>query len=129
MSEEIEQRLAAAARAAREHDLSGQLHALLSTREQAAAADLDAARQQYAGEEKDAERLEHLSLTRVLAALHGSREDALARQKADAEAARYRVAQAQQRLDAARAELRSLQDRQAQLAGAPQAYADALSRR
>ena len=120
-------RLAEAARAAREHDLCGQLHALLSTREQAAAADLDAARQQDAGEEKDVERLEHLSLTRVLAALHGSREDALAREKADAEAARYRVAQAQQRLDAARAELAGLQDRQAQLAGAPQAYADALA--
>jgi hypothetical protein len=127
MSGEIEQRLAAAARAAREHDLCGQLHALLSAREQAAAADLDEARQQDAGEEKDVERLEHLSLTRVLAALHGSREDALAREKADAAAARYRVAQAQQRLDAARAELASLQDRQAQLAGAPQAYADALA--
>jgi hypothetical protein len=127
MSEEIEPRLAAAARAAREHDLCGQLRALLSTREQAAAADLDAAREQYAGEEKDVERLEHLSLTRVLAALHGSREDALAREKADAAAARYRVAQARQRLDAARAELASLADRQAQLAGAPQAYADALA--
>jgi len=127
MSGEIEQRLAAAARAAREYDLCGQLRALLDTREQAAAAELDAARQQDAGEEKDVERLEHLSLTRVLAALHGSREDALAREKADAEAARYRVAQAQQRLDAARAELAGLQDRQAQLAGAPQAYADALA--
>jgi hypothetical protein len=109
-----------------EYDLCRQLHALLSTRAQAAAADLDAARQQYAGEEKDVERLEHLSLTRVLAALHGSREDALAREKA-AEAARYRVAQAQQRLDAAQAELASLEDRQAQLAGAPQAYANVLA--
>jgi chromosome segregation ATPase len=85
------------------------------------------ARQQYAGEEKDVERLEHLSLTRVLAALHGSRGDALAREKAEAEAARYRVAQAQQRLDAARAELASVEDRQARLAGAPQAYADLLA--
>jgi len=127
MPEEIEQRLAAAAQAAREHDLCEQQLGLLSTREQAAAADLDSARQQYAGEEKDVEKLEHLSLTRVLAALHGSREDTLAREKANAEAARYRVAQAQQRLDAARAELASLQDRQAQLAGAPQAYADALA--
>lgn len=125
--DDIEQRLAAAARAAREHDLSEQLHALLSTRERAAAADLDAAQQQYAGEEKDVERLEHLSLTRVLAALHGSREDALARENANAEAARYRVAEAQQRLDAARARLGSLEGRLAQLAGAPQAYADALA--
>src|ERR1035441_10455365 len=68
MSGEIEQRLAAAAQAAREYDLCGQEHAQLSAREGAAAADLDAAQQQYAGEEKDVERLEHLSLTRVLAA-------------------------------------------------------------
>jgi hypothetical protein len=127
MSDETEQRLAAAARAAREYDLRGQLHTQLVARERAAAADLDAARQQYAGEEKDVERLEHLSLTRVLAALHGSREDALAREKAEAEAARYRIAQAQQRLDAARNDLGSLENRQAQLAGAPQAYADALA--
>ena len=129
MPDEIEQRLAAAAQAAREYDLCGQQHAQLDARERAAAADLEAARQQYAGQEKDVGRLEHLSLTRVLAALHGSRQDALAREKAEAEAARYRVAQAQQRLDAARAELASLQDRQAQLAGAPQAYADALAAR
>lgn len=127
MSDEIEQRVAVAARAARAHDLCEQQHAQLSARERAAAADLDAARQQCAGEEKDVERLEHLSLTRVLAALHGSREDALAREKAEAEAARYQVAQAQRRLDAARAELGSLDDRQAQLAGAPQEYADALA--
>jgi hypothetical protein len=127
MSDEIEQRVAAAAQAAREHDLCEQQHAQLSARERAAAADLDAARQQCAGEEKDVERLEHLSLTRVLTALHGSREDALAREKAQAQAARYQVAQAQQRLDAARAELASLEDRQAKLAGAPQAYADALA--
>jgi hypothetical protein len=127
MPEEIEQRLAAAAQADREYDLCGQQHAQLTAREQAAAADLDAARQQYAGEEKDVERLEHLSLTRVLAALHGSRENSLAREKAEAEAARYQVAQAQQRLDAVRAELGRLADRQAQLAGAPQAYEDVLA--
>lgn len=127
MSDAIERRLAAAAQAAREYDLGGRQHAQLSARRQAAAADLDEARQQYAGQEKDVERLEHLSLTRVLAALHGSREDALAREKAEADAARYRVAQAQQRLDAVQAELSSLEERQAQLTGAPQAYADALA--
>lgn len=100
MSDEIEQRLAVAARAAREHDLCLQQHTQLRTREQAAAEDLDAAQREYAGEEKDVGKLEHLSLTRVLVALRGSREDALAREKAQAEAARYRVAQAQQRLDA-----------------------------
>lgn len=127
MSDEIEQRLAAAARAAREYELCGQQQTQLRAREKAAAADLDGARQEYAGEEKDVERLEHLSLTRVLAALHGAREDALAREKAQADAARYRVAQAQQRLDAARAELASMDDRLAQLAEAPREYADALA--
>jgi len=127
MPDEIEQRLGAAAQAAREYDLCRQQHDQQSARETAAAADLDAARRDYAGEEKDVERLEHLSLTRVLASLHGSRDDALAREKAAAEAARYKVAQAQQRLDSARAELESLQGRLAQLAGAPQAYTDALA--
>jgi hypothetical protein len=56
MSDEIGQRMAAAAQAAREHDLCAQ-HAQLKARERAAAADLDAARQEYAGDEKDAERL------------------------------------------------------------------------
>ena len=127
MLDEIEQLVTAAAQAAREHDLCGQQHTELSAREHGAAADLDAARQHCAGEEKDVERLEHLSLTHLLAALHGSREDALAREKAEADAARYRVAQAQQRLDTVRAELGSLEDRQAQLARAPQVYADALA--
>jgi hypothetical protein len=127
MPDEIEQRLAAAAQAAREYALCGQQHAELQAREQAAAADLNAARQEYAGEAKDLARLEHLSLTRVLAELHGSRNDALAREKAESEAARYRVAQAQQRLDDTQAEVKTVADRQSQLAGAPQAYADALA--
>jgi hypothetical protein len=129
MSDELDQQVAAAAQSAREHDLCEQQHAQLSARERAAAADLDAARQQCAGQERDVERLEHLSLTRVRAALHGSRDDALAREKAQAQAARYRVAQAEQRLDAIRAELGRLEEQRAQLAGAPQAYADALAAR
>jgi hypothetical protein len=127
MSDEIEQRLTATAEAARAYDLCQQQHAEQCKREQAAAADLDTARQEYAGDEKDVERLEHMSLTRVLATLHGSRDDALAREKAEAEAARYKVAQAQQSLDSARAAIASLASRLAQLAGAPQAYADALA--
>jgi hypothetical protein len=127
MSDEIEQRLAAAAQAAREYDLCQRQHGQQCAREKTAAADLDAARQVYAGEEKDVERLEHLSLTRVLASLHGSREDALAREKAEAEAARYNVAHARQRLESARAEVASLEARLAQLAGAPQEYTDALA--
>ena len=127
MPDEAEQQLAAAAQAAREYELCGQQLAQQEARERTAAADLETAQQECAGEEKDVERLEHLSLTRVLAALHGSREDALAREQAEAVAARYRVAQAQQRLDDARAALENLKRRQAWLAGAPQAYTHALA--
>ena len=98
MSDEIEQRLAAAAAAARESQLCRQQHAQLKACEYAAQEDLEAAQQQCAGQEKAVEQLEHLSLTRVLAALHGARADSLAREQAQAEAARYQVTQAQQRL-------------------------------
>jgi hypothetical protein len=126
MPDDIEQRLAAAAAAARESQLCRQQHAQLKTREYAAQEDLEAAQQRCAGLEQAVGQLEHVSLTRVLAALHGARADSLAREQAQAEAARYQVAQAQQRLDAARADLESLEDRQAQLAGATRAYQDAL---
>jgi hypothetical protein len=124
---EIEQRLAAASQAVREHDLCAQQHRQLSAREQTAAAELEAARKEYAGAEKDVGRLEHLSLARVLAALHGSREDALARENAEAEAAGYRFAEARQRLEAVRAGLARVESLQAQLAGARREYADALA--
>src|SRR5258708_4579923 len=68
-----------------------------------------------------------MSLTWVVGGVHGSGEDELARQKAEADAARYRVAQARQRQDGGQADLRRLEARQAQLAGAPQAYADAVA--
>jgi hypothetical protein len=126
-SEEIEQRLAAAAQDVRERVLCAQQHGQLSAREQTAAAELAAARKECAGAERDVERLEHLSLARVLAALHGAREDALAREKAEAEAARYRYAEAQQRLDAVRAGLAGLEGRLAELAEAGWAYGDALA--
>jgi len=127
MSAEIEQRLAAAAQANRDYELCCQQHEQQSGREREASADLEAAKQQLAGDEKDVERLEHMSLTRVLAALHGSREETLEREKAEADAARYRVAEAEQRLQAVRDELSSLEGRRARLAGAPQEYADALA--
>jgi hypothetical protein len=127
VSNELEQRLAAAAQAAREQDLCRQQRSELSAREQTTAAELETARQEYAGAEKDVGRLEHLSLTRALAALHGSREDTLAREKAQADAARYHVAEAQHRLEAVQAALASLESRQAQLGGAGRAYADALA--
>ena len=126
-AEAIERRLAAAAQAVRERNLCARQHRRLSAREQTAAAELAAAAKEWAGAERGVERLEHVSLTRVLAALHGAREDALAREKAEAEAARYRYAEARQRLDAVRAELAGVEGRLAELAEAGWAYGDALA--
>jgi hypothetical protein len=127
MSDDIEQQLASAAQAAREFELCGQRCSDLTERLAHAQADLTTAQEHYAADAKDVERLEHLSLTRVLASLHGSRDDALAREQAEAKAARYRAAEAESRLSAIRDELAAADDRRRQLAGAPGAYADALT--
>lgn len=116
-----------AAEDARELEVCGQRCADLQVRLQSAQAEVTAARARYAGELHDVERLEHMSLTRVLASLHGSRDDTLARERAEADAARFRVAEAESRLAAVQGELATADNRRQQLAGAPDAYADALT--
>jgi hypothetical protein len=64
------------------------------------AAELAAARSVLSKEERDLQPLERPSLTRVLASLCGSRDDALDREQAEADAARYRVTDAEARLRA-----------------------------
>jgi hypothetical protein len=127
MSDDIEPRLAAAATAAREFELCGQRCADLQARRDDVAAEVAGARARLAGETQDVGRLEHMSLTRVLASLHHSREDDLARERAEAQAARYRVADAESRLAAVDADLDRARSRRADLSDAPRAYADALS--
>ena len=127
MSDDIEPRLAAAATAAREFELCGQRCADLQARRDDVAAEVARARARLAGETQDVGRLEHMSLTRVLASLHHSREDDLARERAEAQAARYRVADAESRLAAVDADLDRARARRADLSDAPRAYADALA--
>ncbi len=127
MSDDIERQLTSAAQAAREFEVCGHRCADLRGRLQSAQTEVTAATAQYAGEQHEVARLEHMSLTRVLASLHGSRDDALARERAEADAARYRVAEAESRLAALQGELAAADDRRRQLAGAPDAYADALT--
>ncbi len=81
----------------------------------------------YAVEAEDVTRLEKLSLTRVIASLRGTRDDDLAREKAEAEAAQYRVAEAQAQLDAAVAELQQTDLRLASVSGAPYQFRAALA--
>lgn len=122
----MEQRLAQAAEAVREHELTTRRGAELRERMDELATDLAGLRKQLAAEDRDVTRLEGLSLTRVLAGLRGARDDALARERAEADAARYRVAEAQARLDALRREHDAARARLDQLATAPASYAAAL---
>jgi chromosome segregation ATPase len=57
----------------------------------------------------------------------GARDERLARERGEADAARYRVAQAQARLRDVRREHQAAQQRLDQLAAAPEAYAVALA--
>ena len=129
ISDDIEQRLAAAARAHREYEICGQRCADLHARQTEIAAEVAIGRDRLADEEKDVDRLEGMSSRRLLAALHHSRDDDLARERAEAEAARYRVADAESRLAAVTSELDAAQARRAQLSSAPQAYSAALAAR
>ncbi|WP_092379943.1 hypothetical protein [Micromonospora phaseoli] len=126
MADDIEQRLGAAAEALREHEVTTRRVADLRARVDETATLLTALRTRSAGEEKDVARLEGLSLTRVLASLRGARNDMLAREQAEADAARYRVAEAAARLAALRREHEAAQVRLNQLAEAPTAYAAML---
>jgi hypothetical protein len=124
--DDIEETLAAAARAVREYEVTTRYCDDLSRRQDEVTEELARLRARYEDEQQDAERLEGLSLTRVLASLRGARDDALARERAEADAARYRVAEAEARLDAVRRELAAARQRQEQLARAPDTYAAVL---
>ena len=129
MSDELEQRLTAGAHAVRERELAGRRAAELTARGEELSSELDRLREQYAVGQHEVERLEGRSLARVLASLAGSRDDKLARERAEAQAARYRVAQAVDRLEAVRRERDQAARRSAQLADAPAEYEAALAAR
>ena len=63
----------------------------------------------------------------MLASLKGARQEALARERADADAARYRMADAEARLAAIRGEHQAAQERLDGLASAPDTYAAMLT--
>jgi hypothetical protein len=127
MPDDIERRLAAAAQAIREFEVTGQRCSDLSGREDEIRAELEKLRSRYTEQTRDVERLEHMSLTRVLASLKGARQEALSRERADAEAARYRVADTEARLAAVCGEQQAAQERLDRLASAPDAYKAVLA--
>jgi hypothetical protein len=126
MAEDIESRLAAAAEQLREYEVTSQRGALMRRRMDELSAQLDSLRAEHAAEHEDVERLEGVSLTRVLTSLRGARDDRLARERAEADAALFRVREAEARLDAVRREYEAAQARLGQLAEAPATYAAVL---
>ena len=123
---DIEERLAAAAARLRGHDLTAAQATELGRRRDALAAEVAARRTALASEQRDVDRLENLSLTRIVASLTGSRDDRLAREQAEAEAAQYRVAEAEAQLRSVDGEWRAARARLAELASAPAGYAAVL---
>ncbi len=78
-------------------------------------------------EDRDVAKLEGLTLDRVLAALRGSRDDDLARERAEADAAAYRLADERARRDLVLRERDGVQARHRALSAAEGELAAALS--
>src|SRR5262245_8240573 len=127
VSGDIENRLAAAEQAMRERELTHQRCQGLLARADELNNELARLQATSSAEQQDVDRLESMSLTRVLSSLAGSRDERMARERAEADAARYRVAEAQARVDAVRREHRAAQAQLDQLASAPDAYAAVLN--
>lgn len=94
-----------------------------------AAARVEQARAGLVREQRDVERLESLSMTRILAGLRGSRQVDLDREQAEAQAARYAVAEAEARAAVEQRELESLQARIAALGDLDARHREALETR
>lgn len=126
MNGDIEHRLATAAEAFGGYEMVNQRCAELQDRADLLTVRVVELRKRYAGERQDVERLEGRSLTRVLATLRGARDDALARERAEAEAVHYRLMEFEARLDAVQREYRLAHARLTELATAPARYAAML---
>ena len=129
MADDIEERLSTAAKAVREREVTALRCRDLADRIAELTRLVAERRAVHTDEQEDVERLEGMSLTRVLASLRGARDDSLARERAEAEAARYRLAEVSDRLEATRREHAAAEARLTHLADAPAAYAAALDER
>ncbi|GAA3346444.1 hypothetical protein GCM10020358_57470 [Amorphoplanes nipponensis] len=126
MTDDIETRLAALAGLAREAELLRERRAELDRRLAGQTAAVAELRRGWAGELRDVERLESLSLSRVLVALRGARSEELSRERAEADAARYRLAEGESRLAAIQAERAAVEARLGDLADLPVRFAAAI---
>jgi uncharacterized protein YdcH (DUF465 family) len=124
---EIEQQLAAAAQAVHELGAANSRVAELRARHQQLSDQLSAARSQVQADQHEVRSLDGLTLTHVMAALHGSRDDRLARAKAEADKAAYQEAELARQVEAVETELQAAGQQAQSLSGAPNQYQLALA--
>lgn len=127
MADDLEATLAQAAAAVREQEIMVQRCVELARRLEMTRLELGGLRERHETELEDVEKLERLSLTRVVASLRGSREDRLAAEQAEVDAVALRVQDAQSRLGALQEEHDAVQNRIDALAGAGPAYTAVLA--
>ena len=123
----VEEQLAAAAQAAHELNAASAWVAELNARHQTLTGQLTAAQSQAEADQHQVRSLDGVTLTHVMAALHGSREDKLAQAKAEAQKVAFQAAELARQVEAIEAELRAAQDQARSLAGAPHDYERALT--
>lgn len=124
---DIEQRLAVATASLREHEAVEARCRELDDRVERLVHEVARLRSDLAGEERDVARLKRPSLARLRAALGGPRDDALARQHAEAHEVRQRLAATETHLDEARREWAAALVRLGELATAPEAHRAVLA--
>lgn len=98
----------------------------LCRQETACEQELNLRRSQWAKEEKDVEKLEKLTLSSVLAALRGNKDEEIDREKAEAYRARLHMQEAERQLEEIRSEIRMRQDRIRAYASSEQRYQQVL---
>jgi len=119
MGEDIEARLVQATARLNQLRTTNDRLTELRTRQRVLDDEVRQLRAALAAEERDVERFEGLSLARILSSLTGARDDRLARERAEADAARLRFADAEARRVAVRRELEATVARRDELASAP----------
>jgi hypothetical protein len=123
----VEQQLATAAQAVHELKAASGRVAELAARHQQLSDQLTAAQSLAKDDQHQVRSLDGMTLTHVMAALHGSREDKLAGAKAEADKAAFQAAELARQVQAIETDLQSAQDQARSLAGAPDQYERALA--
>lgn len=123
----VEQQLAAAAQAVHELKAASGRVAELRARHEQLSDQLIAAQSQVSEDQHQVRSLDGLTLTHVMAALHGSREGKLARATAEADKAAFQAAELARQVQAIETELTAAQDQARSLAAAPDEYERALT--